>query len=93
MLKQLTAQAGMQVWDLDYLSTSDEEDNDDDSESSSSSDEEIQAQLKRRKKKEQVEDVVDVLIKSNSELYKSDVEARLRKLKMRRQIQKKIMTL
>jgi hypothetical protein len=76
----------MQIWDLDYLSSSDEEDNDDES-SSSDSDEEEKPKKKRRTK---VQDVVDKLLLKDPKLSKLDIEARLRKLKMKHQMHTKI---
>jgi hypothetical protein len=85
----------MNIWELDYLSSTDEEDNEESSseeENSDDSDAEGQAayQNKRKKKKPKVMDIVDKLIQSQKELQKRDIEARVRKLKMRHLLRKRI---
>lgn len=73
----------MNIWDLDYISSSDEEDCDD-TESSDSDDSEGKVYHNKRKvRKPNLKDVVDLLIERDKELSKKDMDARVRKLKMR----------
>lgn len=76
----------MHVWDLDYLSTSDEEDNDDES---SDSDEE-NTEKRKKKSKRTGEDVVDKLVKEDLVLYKRDLDVRVKKLIYRKAVRDKI---
>jgi len=76
----------MNIWEFEYISSSDDEDNDD-SESSSSGDSDGESvyENKRKKRKPRIADVVDRLIDREQDLKTRDMEARIRKLKMRHQ--------
>jgi hypothetical protein len=80
LLNQMTA---MNVWELDYLSSTDEEDGDSSEEESGSDSQEEVYENKQRKKTKKVIDIVDTLIQKQEQLQKRDIEARTRKLKMR----------
>lgn len=85
----------MHIWEIDYLSDSDDEDNDDAEESSSgdSSDEGFQLQKPKKKLKKAVKDVVDILIQNDLDLLKRDLQSRSRRIAMRTSQQHKICSL
>lgn len=93
-LSKLIHSTPTNIWDVNYLSTSDDDDNDDESsDEDENSDEAAEYQNKRKQKKPKVADVVDRLIEKDTELTKRDLECRVRKLKMRHQIKSRILTL
>jgi len=83
----------MNVWDVNYLSTSDDDDNDEESSDEDDNSDEAEYQNKRKQRKPKVTDVVDRLIEKDTDLTKRDLECRVRKLKMRHQIKSRILIL
>ena len=83
----------MQVWDLDYLSSSDDEDDDDDDEDQDEDSDDAEIVNKRKVNKPRIADVVDRLIEQDKELTKRDLDCRVRKHKMRHQVKSRILTL
>jgi hypothetical protein len=73
----------MNLWDLNYLSSSDDEDNDEDQSSDENDDSDAEYENKRHKRKPRMTDVVDKLIEKDEDLTKRDFDSRMRKLKMR----------
>lgn len=71
------------MWDLDYLSSSDDEDDDDNDDDQDEDSDDTEIINKRKVNKPRIADVVDRLIEQDKELTKRDLDCRVRKLKMR----------
>jgi hypothetical protein len=71
------------IWDVDYVSTSDEEDNDSETEQDIYREEELKKELtEKSKEKKKKSDVVQILIEKDPDLVKRDLQARLYKISL-----------
>jgi hypothetical protein len=73
-----------QIWDINYLSTSDEEDNDSDSDEEAEESKEVKKTPKVKEK-----DIVSVLLEKDDELRQRDLKARLLKIQMWKAVRSK----
>lgn len=85
MISEIARNASKEIWDVDYMSTSDEEDNDSedpdsDLEEQVDSDGETIPVVQKPKKKREKHDVVRTLIERDDELLTRDLNARLWKI-------------